>query len=508
MDGGQFTTAVQNIAAQLTVLASSSIDGLTTAQIVDHLDAVKQIAWALPAVEHRLTARLVADHNRWELGARTPRDVLVARLRVSKKDADRRLAEAKQLGPRQAITGQPLEPELAHTAAAIAAGLIGDEHVAVIRGFVKKLPGWVDATTREQAEKTLVEGAVTLGPDELKAVASQLALLLDQDGPEPSEQDQARKRCFTVEPQSRDGMSRVHGLVDPLGRAFLLTALAKLAAYGVTPPHTTPVSEDPEPVDNTTPGDDVSSEPSHPAGPPDTTPGPGDGGGGAGLASDLDGDSTDTDTATTECDRVPDLRSQGQRNHDALIALAKFAITRGHLGQLNGVPATIIATASLQELQAATGHAITGDGSRLPMRDVINLAANAHHYLAIFDGHTEEALYLGRARRCASTAQRLMLFARDRGCTKPGCTAPFYRSQVHHAEQDWKAGGLTDIDDLTLACQPDNNLVEKTAWTTRRRNGRTEWLPPPELDTGQARTNNYHHPQRYLTPRSDDDDPE
>ncbi|MCV7282748.1 HNH endonuclease, partial [Mycolicibacterium flavescens] len=27
-----------------------------------------------------------------------------------------------------------------------------------------------------------------------------------------------------------------------------------------------------------------------------------------------------------------------------------------------------------------------------------------------------------------------------------------------------------------------------------------EWRPPPQLDTGQARVNNYHHPERYLIP--------
>ncbi|MCV7283077.1 DUF222 domain-containing protein, partial [Mycolicibacterium flavescens] len=67
------------------------------------------------------------------------------------------------------------------------------------------------------------------------------------------------------------------------------------------------------------------------------------------------------------------------------------------------------------------------------MPDVIAMAAHAQHYLAIFDKHTNEPLYLGRAKRCASTAQRLMLFAAERGCTRPGCSAPAYETQVHHA---------------------------------------------------------------------------
>ncbi|MFN8200894.1 MAG: hypothetical protein U0R72_21590, partial [Nakamurella multipartita] len=67
-------------------------------------------------------------------------------------------------------------------------------------------------------------------------------------------------------------------------------------------------------------------------------------------------------------------------------------------------------------------------------------------------------------------------------------------------------GGKTNIDDLALACGPDNRKVKPGGWTTRRRNGRTEWLPPPHLDTGQPRINNYHHPENLLLPPEPDDD--
>ena len=79
-----------------------------------------------------------------------------------------------------------------------------------------------------------------------------------------------------------------------------------------------------------------------------------------------------------------------------------------------------------------------------------------------------------------------MLYAEDRGCTKPGCTAPGYWCEAHHVD-GWTADtSPTDIDKLTPACPPHNRLIEKTGWRTRKRkDGRTEWLPPPNLDTGQ-----------------------
>ncbi len=167
----------------------------------------------------------------------------------------------------------------------------------------------------------------------------------------------------------------------------------------------------------------------------------------------------------------------------------------------------LLITTTLQELESGTGHGLTGGGSLLPMSEVIKQASAAHPYLAIFDKATQEPLFLGRGRRLASKAQRLVLFAKYRGCTRPGCTAPAYQCQVHHANDDWAAGGLTNITDLTLACGPHNRRVTPGGWRTRnRQDGRTEWRPPPQLDTGQARTNNYHHPHRYLTDDDEDDD--
>ena len=141
------------------------------------------------------------------------------------------------------------------------------------------------------------------------------------------------------------------------------------------------------------------------------------------------------------------------------------------------------------------------------MRDVIRLASHAHHYLAVFDEHTREALYLGRTKRCASPGQRIMLYSLHGGCTKPGCSVPPYGCEVHHAVRDWAKGGQTNINELTLACKPDNLFVENTGWTTSiRKDGRTEWIPPPELDTGQTRVNDYHHPERMLIGNDDDDE--
>ena len=63
-----------------------------------------------------------------------------------------------------------------------------------------------------------------------------------------------------------------------------------------------------------------------------------------------------------------------------------------------------------------------------------------------------------------------------------------------------------DIDNLTFACGAHHKLLDN-GWRTRKLfDGTTEWIPPPQQNHGQPTTNNYHHPQRYLTNIDEDSD--
>ena len=447
--------AFADLDAAFEALAALSYDVLTTTEKSYLLGRLETHRRRQPAIEHRLLNELAAECRPEALGATSLPDVLATRLRISRKEANRRIAEAADLGPRTALTGEPLEPVLPATARAQADGLIGAEHVTVIARFFRRLPHAVDVGTRADADAQLAQIGAQLGPAELGQAADRLAYLLDQDGPAPSDAERARRRYLTVGRQQSDGMSEVRGRLDPEGRAIWEAVAAKWAAPGRCNP------DDERPC-------------------VDEQPAP----------------------ARAEAD----LRSQSQRNHDAFKALGRSALASGRLGQHKGLPATIIVSTTLSELEAAAGHAVTAGGSLLPMSEVIRLAAHAYHYLAIFTDHTREALYLGRTKRIASAAQRIVLHARDRGCTFPGCTAPGYRCEAHHAKKGWAAGGQTNVDDEVLACPPHNRLIEKGHWSTRiRKDGRVEWIPPPHLDTGQARVNNYHHPQNYLLPDANDE---
>ncbi|WP_139808100.1 DUF222 domain-containing protein, partial [Mycobacterium avium] len=79
----------------------------------------------------------------------------------------RRCGPAAGLAPRVGLTGEPLPPLLAATAAAQREGSLGPEQVAVIRKFCHQLPGWIDQATRERAETDLANQGGRYRPEHL-----------------------------------------------------------------------------------------------------------------------------------------------------------------------------------------------------------------------------------------------------------------------------------------------------------------------------------------------------
>ncbi|KKC03760.1 HNH endonuclease signature motif containing protein, partial [Mycobacterium nebraskense] len=341
---------------------------------------------------------------------------------------------------------------LAATAAKQREGTLGAGQVAVIRRFFHHLPGWVDFATRQAAEADLATHGAHYRPEQLAELADHIADCLNPDGIYTDE-DRARRRGLTLGKQGPDGMSELRGTISPELRATVEAVLAKLAAPGMCNPL-----------------DDIPSV--------DGTP------------------------SQDAIDR--DARSAAQRNHDGLNAGLRALLSSGKLGQHNGLPTSIVVTTTLAELEAAAGRGLTGGGTILPMSDVIRLARHARHYLVIFDKGKALALY--HTKRLASPGQRIVLYAKDRGCSAPGCTVAGYYSEVHHVT-DWAKCRRTDVNDLTFACGSHHRLLKPGGWSTRKNAKRdTQWIPPPHLDRGQPRTNTFHHPEKLLRD-GDDDEP-
>ncbi|CCQ16230.1 putative uncharacterized protein [Rhodococcus sp. AW25M09] len=487
-------------------------------------------------------------------------------LRITPRAAGARVRLAAELGDRTAFSGEVLPPLLPHTATALRAGLLDAKHVQMIREFFRHLPSSVDPQTRDLAEEQLVEQAVKLRPDDFAPVVASLDAMVNPDGDYDEDEDDGkqpkpRKRrdaYFYLGEQGADGMSEGKFCVDPELRAYLEALFSKAAKPGVNnPADPTSVVHDDETDSDGKDGDGGEGggsgrttapkpEPtardagSNDAGLWDETDGISDdgcgdcgadcgcdtepddsgrtvGSDGSDGSAEPDDDAADTaapDSAVRDAAAARDLRTQNERHHDALKLALRHTLASGTLGTHRGLPVTAIVTMTLKDLDAGCGYAMTATGSRVSIRDAIRMASHAHHYLTIFDDDGR-ALYLGRSKRIASADQRIVLIARDRGCSFPSCTRPATWCQAHHVT-DWTDGGLTDIDSLTFGCDMHHALVGDGPgkWATtkttagHRYPGRTLWHPPTAMDPKRrGLINHAHHPEEVLYPPDEHEDP-
>ena len=367
------------------------------------------------------------------------RDTLWARLRITPGEITRRFKLAARIRPRRSLTGPPLPAPLPELAAAVQAGDVGEDHIRAVCRAVDVLPASVSPPDVANAERRLVEHAGKVDAKVVEQLGQRIADYLNPDGLFTDE-DRARRRGLHLGPQGPDDMSRLSGWIDPEARAYFEAIEAAVR----------PGRHQPD-------------------------------------------------------DAERDDRTPAQRCHDAFKLGMETAIASGRMGVHRGHPVTVVVTTTLAEIDRAA-HALadpsvpmpaparTGGGSRLPMSDLIRLAAKAIHYLAVFDDHTERPLYLGRQKRIATADQRLICHARDHGCTRPNCLVPGYRSEVHHSP-DWAHGGRTDADKLFFACGCDHAAASRgelhTEVTASGRLGWTDGSSPLDI-------NHAHHPDELL----------
>ncbi|MEV0670027.1 DUF222 domain-containing protein [Mycobacterium sp. NPDC050441] len=476
---GAVQAALAGHLAATATLVDIDFTGFDTAELLAIQSGREEQARTQALIDHRLQSALMARTSPPEVGGKSWTDVLATRMRISRKEASRRVSAAADLGPRYSLTGEILEPLLPACAQALRSGSINTEHITIIRDTLAEAEKYVSAAELAQIESDLVTAATRDTPETLKAAADKLLYLLNQDGDGPDVA--AHLRGLRIGKQDADGLVHVEGWLDPEAASYLTTVTGVWGAPGINNP------DDPEPLHNPTPN-------------PLETP----------------ADSPETDAAEpsatearAERDTSPeqeqaanrDTRTQSQRNHDAFKVALRELLMSKRLGQHGGLPVTVVVSTTLAELEAGAGIAVTGSGIRMPMNDLIRLASHSIHYLTVYRHHTAEPLYMARTTRLATKAQRLLLYNRDRGCTRPGCTAPADCCQVHHAKADWRHGGQTDAPDLALSCGPDNRLVG-LGWTTSidPDTGRIHWHPPPLMDTGQDTLNHHFHPEELLVP--------
>lgn len=175
---------------------------------------------------------------------------------------------------------------------------------------------------------------------------------------------------------------------------------------------------------------------------------------------------------------VGDTRSHGERQGDALVALARRALDGGSLPDVRGERPHVRVTIDWFALCAARGAAGVSGGS-LGWAGPINpetarrLACDAG-VARIITGPDGLPLDVGRAQRSSSAAIRRALEIRDGHCVFAGCDALPEWCDVHHVVH-WAHGGPTSCDNGALLCERHHTSCHEGGFSIRRDPGTGRW---------------------------------
>ena len=162
-------------------------------------------------------------------------------------------------------------------------------------------------------------------------------------------------------------------------------------------------------------------------------------------------------------DGTPDeVRTPTQRRADAFIALVANPSRRGP----GSARMQLTAVVDVERLRGdnPTGVAEIVSGAALPQCVLEHMMCVSTITGMIFDGKGQP-LWAGRDRRFPTDAQIKAIIARDRHCT--GCAADAERCEIHHIVP-WEAGGLTDVDEMCLACPCCHHNIHDRGYTVTK----------------------------------------
>jgi hypothetical protein len=273
-----------------------------------------------------------------------------------------------------------------------------------------------------------VSGASGLTVEQLGSRARELRDELDLAGIRDREAARHDKRYlkFTRLP---DGMTRVHGLLDPESAAIVVPVFDAITS----PRRGGPRFVDPDAVDRA--------------------------------------ERMSRDPRTTE-----------QITADSFVDLVRLGAAADDGTLLGTNRPTVGLLVAARELATGVGAAsLEGQSAPVSLQTAERHLCNSDIIPMLFaeDG---EPLRLGRTRRTFSRAQRRALAARDGGCRFPGCTLPPSWTEAHHIREWLRDAGLTDIDNGILLCRFHHLLIHNNGWAIIREGGEFFVVPPASED--------------------------
>ena len=438
-------TAVEHLIKLVDDGAHTDLGAFSLVEVLQRFETIRN---TMPVVDRALIQHGTEQGAPGVLSERSMVGVLKNALRISGSEATRRVRAAEHLADRTTMTGEPLAPIREHLSAAQRDGVVTPEQVALIDGALRKVKH-CDPVAVETGEVLLVEQATQLGYRDLSVVAAKLVEAIDPDGILPCDEAEHRLRRYFHLKQRTDGCWAGDFRLTPAAGqklAALLGPLMKPQPTTITPR-------------NDSDGDGEGSE----------------------QASGQDDSTGKTSGRKTV---VPDERTVGQRRHDALETVLDAMLRGTDTPASGGTPATVLINIGWDEFLREYGMGTYADGTPVSAATVRDLADQAD-IAWCFKNSKGAVLDLYRTRRIASTGQTLALYARDAGCSFPGCDVSPQWCERHHVIA-WYDGGDTNIGNLTLVCAYHHHNFAQRGWQCHiNADGLPVWIPPKWIDPAQ-----------------------
>ena len=145
---------------------------------------------------------------------------------------------------------------------------------------------------------------------------------------------------------------------------------------------------------------------------------------------------------------------------DALVAIAKQYLAGGEAASSASADRyQVVVHVDESALRGGIGRA------DVPIDTVKRLSCDGS-VVSITEAEDGTPLDVGRKQRTVPALLKRALWARDRGCSFPGCDHKHY-VDAHHIEH-WADGGATTLDNLTLLCSHHHRLLHEGGFRVRR----------------------------------------
>jgi len=458
-------------------------------------------------------------------GYRNAADFLRARLRITAKEARRRLALADAVLPGVGIAGEPVPPQREQLAFAVADALVSGGSATLISTALDRVQLLTDQDTITRMEKDLTSTAIQSDTDFVSTTARRWMDFIDQDGAEPTEEVLRQLQgAFIRKP--RFGLNHLE-IFATAEQFETLTTVMNAAT-------------NPRLVEGEVRNTGSSGGPGGRNGPSRTAVHT------TQRGADTRGRSSAAQVRTPE-GRVaatvrmepangrnpipePGRRSRAQKLLDGLVGGCALALRTGQLPANGGLKPQVMVTIDYRDLfdqlqshaahhqtgnpvgrgetdpgTKAAGNGTTGTGGLRPRLssavstfqgpihpNVIRKIACDADILPVLLGTEGQVLGIGRTSRIFPPHIRKALQARDQGCAFPDCTMPAPWCEAHHITY-WSQGGPTNTDNGVLLCSHHHHVIHKEQWMIASRNGIPWFIPPAHVDPSQAARRNHHH---------------